>query len=688
MIIFLTDRNIRLMLAGYMLIASQATGICQDPDTTQAGFKADLDEVVVSASRRSEYLSHVAYPVTVVGRREIGLFPAHSPDDIFFRVGGINQDRKNGLFSGSKNTVNLMGITGGEQGRVLVLEDGIPLNVSDNGEVNWNRFDLADYAQVEIIRGPASSLYGSNALGGIINLVSREPQQPLELKARLSYGSYNTLLGSVSLSGTKKKFFWRAAFNYNRGDGYIMPPDSLRDSTDVPTFLEEAGLRLKTGYRVNQYLTLEASYIFYDDKHGYGLRLRDPEGGYSSHRTHFGRVGLKYDNHEWFFNLNLFYQQEDYYKLIEKLKGTLYSAIDVFSDRGDAGIMSCFGKKSARYALSLGTDIRMGSTRASDIFRTSADVIRNEGRLYQWSSFFLAESYLMENRFRLSGSLGYSLVYLKAGSFLLEDPTGETDYMTQFTGTLSDTVWSSINPSVSLRFMPDKRWNILLSYAHGFRSPAIDDLTRSGMTNIGFKEANPFLRPERINTIQAGVRFEPGIPVAISASAFYSRGHDYIYFFDTGETLFNGKRKVYRKDNINEVEATGAEVGLSWQPAEWISGYAHIALNRSVIRKNEVLEGKYLSYTPGHMEGLGLITGNRWLSGAVYFLFKGKQYMDDQNLQAVEPFTDINLYLSATLAKHYKISARVQNLLDKKYFFDERNLSLGRFLSAGLELVF
>jgi len=659
-------------------------------DTDSAGYlpAKELDEVVVTAARRSESLSRIAYNTTVLGRKELSLFPAHSFDDIFSMVAGINQDRKNGIFSGSQNTMNMMGTTGGQQGRVLVLEDGIPLNVSDNGEVNWNRFDLADFSQIEIIKGPASSLYGSNAMGGIINLVSRIPQKPFELNTRLSYGSYNTAMARVDLSGKPGRFYWKAGLNYNRSDGYIMPPDSLRDSTDAPTFLYETGIRLKTGYMISKFLKLEASYCFYDDRHGYGLKIFDDQGGYSSHRTHFSRLGLQYDNYKWFFNLNFFYQQENYAKLIEKLKGTAYSALDVRSERGDGGMLAFLGKKTDHYVISAGADLRTGSTTGIDDYRTSTDIVNNRGRIVQLSSYVHVETNLTGNKLKMAGSLNYTMVSLQDAAFSIENPTDETSYMANFAQAFSDTLWSAFNPSVSLKYSPFKNLSFLGIYSHGFRAPTIDDLTRSGMMSIGFKEASPLLRPEKINHYQLTVNARIFHSLFIAGAAWYSSGIDYIYYIDTGETLFNGKRKVYRKDNINQIEAIGADLTLKWNPYEWIQAYANLSLNRSVIHKNEILEGKRLSYTPGHMEGLGIITDNKYVGGSVNWVYRGEQYMDDLNESPIPAHGIISLTINKTLATHFKVSVTLQNLSDKQYLFDGRNLTLGRFISAGFELMF
>jgi outer membrane receptor protein involved in Fe transport len=663
-------------------------GWSQVVDTSSYAQKKELDEIIVTATRKNENPSRVAYNTIVLSQKEMQFIPVNNLDDVFMTVAGINQDRKNGIFSGSKNTVNLMGITGGEQGRVLVLEDGIPVNLSDNGDVNWNRFVLSDYSRIEIIKGPASSLYGSNAMGGIINLVSAIPPRPFQVKAGLLYGSFNTLMSNASLAGKHGRFHWNAAVNYNRSDGYIMPPDSLRDSTDVATFLSEGGIRLKAGYRVNDYLTVDASYSFYDDKHGNGTKILDEEGSYTSHKTHVGRLGTNYDNKKWFYNLNLFIQQEEYSKLIEKLKGNAYTAIDATSDRRDGGLLTYAGKRFRTLTIALGADLRTGSTKGADVYKTSADIVTNQGTLTQFSSHVHAESNFFDNRLELAGALCYTIVSLHDASFLLENPTSETSYMNEFAGPLSDTIWSALSPSLSLIYRPVEKVILKLIYSHGFRAPTIDDLTRSGMISIGFKEANPLLRPEEINNVQLNLNTQIKPSLYVSADAYYLSGTNYIYYLETGETILNGRRKVYRKENLTEIQTIGGDITLKWKPFDWIWTYANLNLNRSIIQKNDSLEGKFLTYSPGHMEGFGIITENKVVDGAIHFAYKGKQFMDDLNESPIPAYGIFNLSLSKTFFNHYKVSLTLQNLANKTYLYDGRNRTLGRFISGGFELLF
>lgn len=96
--------------------------------------------------------------------------------------------------------VSIRGLAGDEQGRTLVLFDGIPINTSDEGSVNWNSIHIDNVQRIEVFKGPGSSLYGNSAMGGVINIISKRPVSPFSLNTSGSYGSLNTWKTDLGLS--------------------------------------------------------------------------------------------------------------------------------------------------------------------------------------------------------------------------------------------------------------------------------------------------------------------------------------------------------------------------------------------------------------------------------------------------------------------------------------------------------
>ena len=124
----------------------------------------NMGEVVVTGSRTERPLSQSPGSIQVVTPLLLRHSPAQNVDDILAMISGVNTTRSDGI-SNIHSNVSIRGLAGDEQGRTLVLFDGIPINTSDEGGVNWNSIHVDNVQRIEVFKGPGSSLYGNNAMG-------------------------------------------------------------------------------------------------------------------------------------------------------------------------------------------------------------------------------------------------------------------------------------------------------------------------------------------------------------------------------------------------------------------------------------------------------------------------------------------------------------------------------------------
>ena len=201
-----------------------------------SGQKADttliLKEIVVTGSRTERPISQSPGSIHVVTPVLLRNAPAQTTDDILVMLSGVNTTRSDGL-SNMHSNVSIRGLAGDEQGRTLVLFDGIPLNTSDEGSVNWNSIHIDNVQRIEVFKGPGSSLYGNNAMGGVINIISKTPLSPLSINASASYGSLCTWKTSLGFSSRiNNQFALFISGYYNETNGFNNIPDSLRTDPD------------------------------------------------------------------------------------------------------------------------------------------------------------------------------------------------------------------------------------------------------------------------------------------------------------------------------------------------------------------------------------------------------------------------------------------------------------------------
>ena len=181
-------------------------------------WQLDMDPVVVTATRGERRPDEVAVPVSVIGQREIESQGAARMTDLLASQPGltINTDHGSGL--------QMRGL-GADY--TLVLVDGEPIIGRTAGTLDLDRLTTANVERVEIVRGPTSSLYGSDALAGVVNLITRRPEDGLGGNIRSRYGTYGTVDVSARLDGEQGPWQGSVFVDRYRTGGYDLAPGTL-----------------------------------------------------------------------------------------------------------------------------------------------------------------------------------------------------------------------------------------------------------------------------------------------------------------------------------------------------------------------------------------------------------------------------------------------------------------------------
>ncbi len=240
-----------LLIIPFFTVCSQ--GINQDT--------LEIEEVVITGSKVEVARNNVPLTISVVSREELeqttesALLPVLSEQipGLFVTERGITGF---GVAGGSAGQINIRGLGGNPTTQVLILIDGHPQFMGLMGHHLPDAYVTSDAERVEVIRGPGSILYGSNAFGGVINIITKKQKSDgIEANARLQYGSYNTQKYMGSVGYKKKKFNVFASFNHNRTNGH-------RDTSDFRII----NGYLKAGYNINSHFNLYADFSLADYK--------------------------------------------------------------------------------------------------------------------------------------------------------------------------------------------------------------------------------------------------------------------------------------------------------------------------------------------------------------------------------------------------------------------------------------
>lgn len=194
-------------------------------ETDSLSVNRSLEELVVTGTRNETDVRHLSQTVSVIDRKEIeqGLQPSLLPV-LTEQVPGLFVTSRGvmgyGVSDGAAGGISLRGLSGGSA-RMMVLIDGHPQYAGIFGHPISDSYQSLLADRVEVLRGPASVLYGSNAMGGVINIVTRKMREDgVKTDLRAGYGSYNTLETELTNRVRKGRFSSVVSGSYNRTDGH------------------------------------------------------------------------------------------------------------------------------------------------------------------------------------------------------------------------------------------------------------------------------------------------------------------------------------------------------------------------------------------------------------------------------------------------------------------------------------
>lgn len=405
----------------------------QEKDSTRT---YEMDPVVITGTRITRQKSEIPASISVISRKEIekntqvNILPILSN-----KVPGLFVNERNmvgyGVGPESGGNISIRGVSGTPNTRILMLIDGQPQFMGIFGHPISDAYTGSDIERVEVIRGPGSILYGSNALGGAINLITRQPEEGLMLYGKAAYGSYNTSLFTGSVGFNKNKFNVFGSVNHEKTDGIRSDAnDAFRNTTGY----------LKLDYQISKSLNISLDGNIIDAKYNFPGSVEIPQD--TSRRDYMrSRTALALENR------------------YEKVEGALM----LFYNYGDHSFTDGFRSNDHNYGLTfyqnlklfkgnvitLGYDLKKFGGEATNIytpefipkgFDTAHEIIEND--IY---------ALFQQNIKRFSFDLGYRFV-------------NNSMYGSQHIPAAG----------ISYRFTPNSF--VKASATKGFRSPAIVDL--------------------------------------------------------------------------------------------------------------------------------------------------------------------------------------------------------------------
>lgn len=686
--------GLRCFITGLMAGLFVSVSVISAGQAAFEGEQYELEEVVVTAARIEVPSRAVPGSIDVLHEEDLQAMgsPVTKVDEVLQYLSGVTAVRSQGIYS-LIGQATLRGLTN-EQSRTLVLVDGVPINKSDTGEVNFNRLNLLDVERIEVFKGPISSLYGNNAMGGVINVVTKKPKPGVHGWADVFYGTHTTYGGNFGFSLAKRGQkaegpFLRASGHYLQSEGYVSVPPERRTPYTVKRFVDELSGLLLLGYDFGggHEATLRVEY--YDDKRGEGEKIRAEDGVCRDFDTQFYVLSYRGRHEGWRWQISAFRQFENYKRVVERIRGTSYIRYDVDSERKDTGVSVIVSRALSKdHVLIGGFDYRLGSVDALDLYKTSTDRAENQGKLDNLGVWAQYEGRFLEGNLSLWASLRFDYARFHDGYFY-----STIKPFNQLSGFLDSRSWTHLSPRLGFKYWFSKDLAVYASYGRGFRAAILDDLCRSGILWGIYKIANPELKPEKLDSVEAGFEVNPTDRLEMKLTAYYSLGRDFLYFVPTGLTLDN--RPLYQRENVAKVKSFGTEFDLAYKldtDTRLFFNYTFARAYISEFPENRALEGTDLVRTPRHQVKAGLVHDFPWFSCALYWLYKGPQkvYTNEPKgeIADLDGYSMVNLRIWRNLYKGLRLQLGVDNLFNQRYTESAEEKNPGRFITLQLRYEF
>lgn len=546
-----------------------------DPDADDDSPAQDVGAVSVTATRASREILETAGNVSVHDREQIEDSGARTLPDLLRRESGISviNVTTNPTFvsveaRGSNN--------GGSAGSsVLVLVDGVRMNEADSGINDWALIDIDEVERVEVVRGPASALYGDNAFGAVVNIVTRPRPGPPRLAIHGSTGSYDSGHGSVSIAGTEgpvtMSLFARGITTEGYRDRSFYRAGSGNGSVEVDV-TERVALGVAGGYYADQRRLPGALFDF--EKDALGRRAASPrtETDRSDVDRHFVRGWIEAALAEGLIlKINPHYHDRDEDTVITFI-GQVPTSITTEKDAAGVDLQLQFDRSlfSLRNRLIAGGEfLREETTRDITSEDPFSPPLFTRSRQDTYAVFVQDELNLTPDLL-LSAGVRFDYADYELRAFDGDDPLTGLPF-NDATARPDYDVWS---PKAALTYRLATPLAVYASYARGFRLPNFDEDTPL-LPFLGFGVVEiPDLDVQLSDTYEIGAKYEAA-RIQAGLTLYHMRVKDELILdpFD------------FANINLERVIHNGIESSLRVDVLDWLSVYGSYTLEDVKIRR-------------------------------------------------------------------------------------------------------
>lgn len=618
---------------------------------------SDIQNVVVTANRIEQPLSRVGDSVTVISAKEQRLSQKTSVSDLLATTPGVTVTRNGGL--GGSTTVF---IRGAESHQTVVLLDGVKINDPSQASGGFNFGDLiaTDYARIEVLRGPQSTLWGSQSIGGVVNIVTSMPEGPLSGALSVEGGTHETALVRARAEAGDERFAWRVAGGYVTSDGISAYERDL-GGTERDSY-RNVGFNARGIYHITENASAEVRSTWIDGRSEFdgfpapAFRFADTlEYGSTEQLVTYAGLNLTALDGRFENRIGFAYTDTDRrnidprspvpvtFDAYGRYKRWEYQGTLLISD----AISGIVGLESERSEL---------SSSSPTTFDPNPTPVEGDVKI---DSAYAQLTVTPIEAITLTAGLRYD----------------DHDTFGDHTTARASAAWS-VTPSTILRS----------SYGEGFKAPTLYQLYS--------QYGNLALDAEQAEAWDAGIEqrlFTDKVTVA--ATYFHRDTQDMIDFVSCFDDIVPARCTTQPDgyyDNVQQAEAKGMELSLAAQLTERLAFTANYTdmESKNVARGSDNF-GRSLQRRPDQTANAQI--SYEWpvgLTTSVAVQHAGRSFDNVANTVVLDGYTLVDFRASYAVSKSLEVFGRIENAFDEDYETIRRYGTLGRTFYGGLRQSF
>ena len=650
-------------------------------------------DVTVSVTRTETRLNETPASIVVLSRSELNSTAAQTVDDSLRQIAGFTLFRRSSSKTANPTThgANLRGVSGSGASRAAVVFDGLSLNDAFGGWTYWSRVPQVAVEQVEVLRGGASSFYGTAGLSGAVNLTpARATDDKSIIRLQASGGTQTTFDGGVFAAYSAKGWGFDLAAETFRTDGYTPSAEEERGLVDTKANSKHnnaiAGIEWRFG---------SSSRIFARGN----IFSEDRENGTSltNNATYFRQAAAGGDvvgNTLGLFEARAFLQSQVYDQTFSAVSSDrnseTLSRIQRVPSQATGGHLfwTRFFRDHTPVASFEFRAVRGFSDETGFVAGTATSVSGSGG--HERTAAFFAQDVWRANE---SLTISVGARYDRWRNYDAHSTTRVLATNAATTTLFPDRTDNAFSPRVAAMFSANERLSFYGSYSRSFRAPTLNELYRNFRVGNVVTQSNENLRAETADTIEGGISFTAfESRLALRSNVFVTTVSDPV----VSVTLSSTPSVITRqRQNVGETSSRGVEVDAEFNPIPVLrlsASYLFVDAQVTEFPTNPSLVGKFLPQVARHQLNfqINYRPHSRWSVG-VQTRISSSQFEDDLNTLRLRPYFTADATVAFRIRENLEIFAAAENVFNNRYdigLTPNRTVAAPAFIRAGLRFDF